>query len=225
MTWVKLDDSFFFNRKAVAVGADGRLMFLASMCYCSLQENNGVFDKAALQVIAAMAGVDVSVGDKLVAAELWHDRGERVEVHDYLRYNPTREQLVAQREAAKSRQQSLRASRRDFARSSGSPSTSRKETSPQSSSSDTQEARADSDEDDELINQAIELYADRKLAQAVDVQNPTNYRAKTVRNARLELTAIARDWLTRYDVGASQLADGLLAGCVPASWNTSRRPA
>lgn len=228
MSWVKLDDQFFVNRKSVAVGLEGRAMFVASVCYCAMQLNDGLFVKVSLPVIAAMAGVDVVVAERLFAVALWHDRGLSIEVHDYLKYNPSRAQVVATQDRAKKAADARwnapgnadsNAPPGDSAMPIPSPSP---ESSPLSSSSDTQGPLEPDDE--KLIEQALALYVDRKLASANGkVRDPVPWRRTTLSNARKELAPMARNWLVGYDVSATQLADALVAGGVPSSWGYSRR--
>jgi hypothetical protein len=138
-----MDDGFFHNRKARAVGPEGRELFLAAGCYCSNpnQLNDGCFVAEDLPVIAALAQVQPTVADRLYAQELWHPEGTdcakcravgqtmpvpagHIAIHEYLAHNPTREKVIADRAAAaerqrKSREKSQRDSRRDSERSNG----------------------------------------------------------------------------------------------------------
>lgn len=222
MSWVKLDDGFFRNAKAIAAGRDGRAMYLAGLCFCAAGETDGKIAAEAVRIIAADADVPAKTADKLVAVGLWRREGHQYDVPDYLLYNPSRSQAVAARQAAKSRQQSRRESRRDIERSSRSPSRPPGITSSSSSSPST--GAAVDDDEESVIEQALGLFADRKLAGANgSVQSPGPWRQKVLANARAELASQARQWFHDYDVTASQLADGLLAGGVPASWAYARR--
>lgn len=227
MSWVKLDDQFFVNRKAVAAGLEGRAMFVASVCYCGMQLNNGKFEKAALPVIAAMAGVDLALADRLFAVELWHDLGHSIEVHDYLKYNPSREQAIAAQERAK-KAAGARWNAQSNADSNSPPGDSAMpipSRSPDNSISSSSDLRAVPNGAEERLESIFALFADRQTAQHAN-GNPTGYRKATLKNARQDYTERVLDWLTRYEVSDTQVSDALAGGgAVPPSWNHCRRSA
>lgn len=103
MPWVKLDDAFFTNEAAMAAGPDGRLLFLAGLCHASRNLTDGAIDKRALPSIAALAGADPATADTLVELGLWVDEGSNYRAPNFLTFNPSREQVLAQREVAKRR--------------------------------------------------------------------------------------------------------------------------
>lgn len=103
MTWVKLDDQFFRNPKAQAAGKEGRQLYVAGLCYCAGQLTDGRIIKPALPLVAAEAGVRPVVARRLVEVGLWVDRVDHYEIHDYLAYNPSAEQVKVEREIAKRR--------------------------------------------------------------------------------------------------------------------------
>lgn len=113
MSWVKLDDRFFRNRKSIAAGRDGRAMYLAGLCFCADGLTDGFIQADAVRQIAADADAPAKTVEKLVDVGYWVPVEGGYRVPDYLAYNPSRDQVLADRERAKSRQQSHRASRRD----------------------------------------------------------------------------------------------------------------
>lgn len=98
MTWVKLDDQFFLHPKSLAAGKDGRELYLAGLCYCAGQLTDGFIATAALPVVAATAGVKLSVARKLEQVGLWEETIGGFRVHDYLNYNPRATEVRAMRE-------------------------------------------------------------------------------------------------------------------------------
>jgi hypothetical protein len=108
MTWVRLDDAFFTNSKAIAAGLHGRSLALAGICYASGNLTDGKIAKAALPIIAAMAGVKPNVARQVVVAGLWEEEGDHYLIHDYLKYNPSAEQVHRERDAAAERQRRWR---------------------------------------------------------------------------------------------------------------------
>jgi len=105
MTWVKLDDGFFTHPKAVAAGKDGRELYLAGLCYASANLTDGFIPTAAVAIVAAMAGVKVSVAARLVDIGLWKPEGDAYAIHDYAEHQRTRAQVLSERNAARTRKQ------------------------------------------------------------------------------------------------------------------------
>lgn len=104
MAWVKLDDQFFRNRKARAVGKDGRSLFLASCCYAAAGLTDGFIPKGDIAVLCADAEVRAPVAKKLVDAGLWHEVDGGWQIHDFTDMNPTAEEVKERRRQAKERQ-------------------------------------------------------------------------------------------------------------------------
>lgn len=77
----------------VAAGLHGRALFVAGLCYCGAHLTDGMIPKAAVPMLVAEAGVKAAAAAKLVEVGSWIDHGDTIEVHDYLVYNPSREQV------------------------------------------------------------------------------------------------------------------------------------
>jgi hypothetical protein len=127
MTWVKIADEFYRNPKMRAAGKNGRALYLAGLCYCASGLTDGHVAAIALPVLAAEAEVPgKATAAKLVDIGAWVPVNDGWCIPDYLDYNPTREQVQAERDAAKERQrrardkasESRRMSRRDIGRTS-----------------------------------------------------------------------------------------------------------
>ena len=106
MTWVRMDDSWPFNRKLLAVEPAERLMWCMSIAYCSSQNTDGRIDWHMARMLGFLAGADDverSVA-RIVDARLWDTDGDDCwVVHDYLEFNFTaaeRRELSDQRAAA-----------------------------------------------------------------------------------------------------------------------------
>lgn len=103
MAWIKLDDQWMDNPKIVEAGRDGRDMWLASITYCAKHLTDGYFHKNLLPMLAVMAGVDVAKCQQfartLLDVGLWEAREDSYYVHDYLDYNPSKEQTESNRNA------------------------------------------------------------------------------------------------------------------------------
>jgi hypothetical protein len=97
MPWVKLDDQWIDHPKIISAGRDARDMWLASLTYCAKHLTDGYFPTNLLPTLAVMAGVDVAncqaLATVLLDVGLWEADGNQYMVHDYLDYNPTKEQV------------------------------------------------------------------------------------------------------------------------------------
>lgn len=101
MAWVKLDDGFFRHHKAVQAGRDARDLALASWCFSSASLSDGFIPEAALRQLAADAGVGQpkKLAERLVDVGLWEHTQGGYRIHDYLDFNPSRERVLATRQA------------------------------------------------------------------------------------------------------------------------------
>lgn len=210
MAWVKLDDQFFINPKARAVGLEGRALALASWCYCAMQRNDGIFPAGDVPIIAAMAGVPDETAGRLIDHGLWHAiEGDQIQVHDYLDHNLSREQMAersakASKAATTRHAQSSASSTAPSRPASNAPSVPIPSPSPEGSLS--------SSSSSDLVPEAVWLEAAKKKA-AMPKANVGNF-------ARWSPTVIAADkaekgddaawiWAT-YEISVDQLA-GIIA--------------
>lgn len=98
MTWVRLDDQFFRHPKSVEAGRDAKFLFIAGLCYCATHLTDGHIPANAVRLIAADAEVKPTAAKKLLEIGLWSQNGNNYIVHDYLRYQPSRESVQKHRE-------------------------------------------------------------------------------------------------------------------------------
>lgn len=101
MPWVKLDDGFPFNRKAIIAGKDGRAMYVTALCWTSGQLTDGFIDDAVVPMLAAVSEVAdaQATAEHLVAVGLWERTPDGYEIHDYHDYNPPSDEVKAMRKA------------------------------------------------------------------------------------------------------------------------------
>lgn len=120
MAWVKMDDGYLFNAKVIAAGRDGRDLHFGCILFSARELTDGFIAEGALTVAAALVGV-TEVGaalDRCLNAT-GGKSGEgllvKVEggyrIHDYLAYQPSREQVEKERKAARKRMSDLRGKR------------------------------------------------------------------------------------------------------------------
>jgi hypothetical protein len=108
MTWVKLDDGFFDNSKAIDAGKDGRALYLAGLCHCAASLTDGFISTAAASLLCVKAGAKRSAIAKLIEVGMWIEEEGGYAVPDYLEYNPTSAKVQAEREAARERMRQVR---------------------------------------------------------------------------------------------------------------------
>lgn len=114
MSWVKLDDLYAQCPKMIALGdwyEVGLAMDVAGLCWAALHEQDGRIPKQQIQRLINARGIRIdgvrvtptAVAERLVMVGRWHDCGEHYEIHNFLKYNPSRAEQDARREATKAR--------------------------------------------------------------------------------------------------------------------------
>jgi hypothetical protein len=99
VTWVKVCDTLHSHPKAVDAGLEAMGHWVLALSHCGAYLTDGHVKRAAA---ARLAGdrLDTVAGD-LVRAGLWepHPSGDGWQIHDYLKYNPSRAEVLAERDA------------------------------------------------------------------------------------------------------------------------------
>ncbi len=105
MTWLKIDDGFHDHRKTedLTMGAVGLWTFAAS--WCSRNLTDGYLSARRVELLRGT----LEQASELVAAGLWDEEDDGYRFHDWHSYQPTRDDVIAKREAWKSRQTKHRA--------------------------------------------------------------------------------------------------------------------
>lgn len=113
MTWFKVDDKLHDHRKAAAAGVEAMGLWVLAGSWCGDNLTDGF---VPCRVVTRWSPKGVKLGHALVEAGLWlvsdKDGEPGWQFHEWLQSNPSREKVLAERAAAKERQQRLR-SRRD----------------------------------------------------------------------------------------------------------------
>lgn len=101
MAWVKIDDRFFLNPKVMQAGLEARALFISGLCFCAGELTDGFIATPAIRKLAVLADVEDIDGSsaRLLNLGLWEAADGGVQVHDYLEYQPSRERVLATREA------------------------------------------------------------------------------------------------------------------------------
>jgi hypothetical protein len=113
MTWVRIDDSFTDHPKVLAAGPLAALLQLRALCYSSRHLTDGFIPAGAVQGLIADLGHPRSEAsgqasaqglawpEAMVEAGLWEKKKAGFLIHDYLNYNWSRDQILANREHRK----------------------------------------------------------------------------------------------------------------------------
>lgn len=124
MTWVRLDDRFNEHPKVIQVGPLAGWLFMCGLTYSARNLTDGRLPYSLIPMLANFQGIATTngmVGDDvhpydlagdLVIAGLWEEaeNGDFL-IHDYLEYNPSREQVLSERRANAERQNRWRSAK------------------------------------------------------------------------------------------------------------------
>lgn len=101
MAWVRLDDRFLTNPKVLRAGRDARDFYLAGLFYSAGELTDGRVPREVLPHLAHVAGVATKKADDLagilVGVGLWENEPPDFQIHDYLQYQPSADQVRAER--------------------------------------------------------------------------------------------------------------------------------
>lgn len=97
MTYIRLEDGFFRNPKARAMGKDGRALYIAGLCHCSDGLTDGYISAHVVPVLLVEAEAKQAAVRQLVSLGVWREAEGGYRVHDYLRHQRSREQVERQR--------------------------------------------------------------------------------------------------------------------------------
>jgi hypothetical protein len=148
VTWVRLDDQFPIHRKVSVLTDAAYRLHTEAICWCARNGTDGLIRRDELATLGQRARPRL-VGE-LVSRGVWHHSGHDCDrcvhpadgwvIHDYLTYQPTREEVERERAAKAERQRRWLEKRRN-----GRPS---KEPSGDASRDGSKEASRDGPEDD-----------------------------------------------------------------------------
>lgn len=79
------------NPKVRSVSTAARWAYVSSICYAGLNRTSGVIPKASLSMVDATT----KIADELLAAGLWEPHPAGWYVHDFLKYNRSKEKIEA----------------------------------------------------------------------------------------------------------------------------------
>ena len=103
MSWVRLDDQFPDHPKVAGLSNEAFCLHVTAMCWTAKQQTYGKLPYRLLSRLAWRCQDPATASAELEAAGVWDKTPEGWEIHDFLVYNPTKEQtaeLAAKRSEA-----------------------------------------------------------------------------------------------------------------------------
>lgn len=99
MPWVRFDDQFPIHRKVEVLSDRAFRLHVRAIFWCARNLTDGFVHRRELSVVAGrMRGPGKCVAE-LVASGLWIEQQDGWIIHDYLDYQPSRERVLATRDA------------------------------------------------------------------------------------------------------------------------------
>lgn len=100
MPWVRFADDYLSNTKVASLGPLARLLDVAAIIYSARELRDGQLTRVDVQLIATLAHIPrwQPAAAELVGVGRWIQDDGGYTIHDYLAYQPSREEVLAQRE-------------------------------------------------------------------------------------------------------------------------------
>ena len=95
MAWTRIDDNFLMNPKVQTAGPLGMALYLAGLIYANTNLTDGFIVERMLPVLCGMAYQTPNKGTAqvLVKLNLWEKVNGGYQIHDFLVFNKSREQI------------------------------------------------------------------------------------------------------------------------------------
>jgi hypothetical protein len=118
MTWAKLDDNFYQHPKVIGLSDKAFRLYVASICFASANRTDGEIPRAALPMI----GGTTKLASELTGVALWDTTSrDGWAVHDYLKYNRSKETIESLSESRRAGGKASAAKRQQLVEQNGEP--------------------------------------------------------------------------------------------------------
>jgi len=119
MPWARFEDDYLGNKKLTTLSTAAIALDMASIVYSARELRDGQLTVADVQTIAALIHIRrwAPVAAELVTVNRWTSTGDIYSIHDYLEYQPSRQQVLTERAAAAERMRRARSGRSSSERS------------------------------------------------------------------------------------------------------------
>lgn len=107
MPWVRLDDRFPSHRKVALLSDRAFRLHISAICWCAENLTDGRIADRELPLVAHVRNIKATA-KQLEEAGVWDRTDDGWVIHDYLDYNPSREQVLAERKKNAERQEKFR---------------------------------------------------------------------------------------------------------------------
>lgn len=111
MSWIRIDDNMADHPKVMGLGNLAPLALglqMRALCWASRHLTDGYLPKECLPSLVMDLDAKADWPAAMVKAGLWEKTGDGYTIHDYLMYNPSREETLAARKRNADRQRKFR---------------------------------------------------------------------------------------------------------------------
>lgn len=119
MPWARIDDEFHDNVKVVEAGTLAVGLYTLCLSWAAEQLTDGKIPAKMIHRLCCDVDDPILLAERLVEVGLFERDGNDYLIHDYLEYNPSRVQVLAERDAARERMRTRRNANGTFGESSG----------------------------------------------------------------------------------------------------------
>lgn len=111
MPWARMEDGYLGNRKLAGLSTAAICLDLAGIIYSARELRDGLLSNGDVQAIASLIHMRrwPPYADELLHAGRWEATADGYVIHDYLDYQPSRQQVLEERSAAAQRMRRVRA--------------------------------------------------------------------------------------------------------------------
>jgi hypothetical protein len=111
MTWARFDDGFPGHRKVRRLTDGAYRLHTTAICHCAHDLTDGRVTPEDVEDMPSIRQAEKRITE-LIFRDLWSVIPGGWMIHDYLDYNPSREQVMAERESARERKETWKAKRK-----------------------------------------------------------------------------------------------------------------
>jgi len=108
MAWLKIDDGFAEHPRVEKLSSRAFRLHVTALCQCARKLTDGHITDTDARVARLVANAGTRAILELEEAGLWERNGRGWVVRDYLDYNPSAEQVKAERDRAAERMRKVR---------------------------------------------------------------------------------------------------------------------
>lgn len=108
MAWLRIDDRVRTHPKIAQAGPAAAWLWFCGICYCREHLTDGFVPKAVVPTLAMNLPSPWKHAARLVEVRLWETASGGYQVHDFLEWNPSREDVMSQRDKERDKKRNQR---------------------------------------------------------------------------------------------------------------------